>query len=57
LAHIAILASQRGIARRRLGQQLADLRNAAGMTQRDLAKQTFVDRSYITSRPCAARLG
>jgi transcriptional regulator with XRE-family HTH domain len=34
--------------RRRLGQRLADLRTATGMTQRDLAVQTFVDRSYIS---------
>src|SRR5215470_19052679 len=33
--------------RRRLGQQLADRRNAAGMTQRALVVRTFVDRSYM----------
>jgi len=34
--------------RRRLGKQLADLRRAAGITQRDLARRTYVERSYIS---------
>jgi transcriptional regulator with XRE-family HTH domain len=38
--------------RRRLGQRLADLRKATGMTQRDLAMQTFVERSYISHAEC-----
>jgi len=31
-----------------LGQRLADLRKAAGATQKDLARRTFVDRTYVS---------
>lgn len=31
-----------------LGQQLGDLRKLAGLTQRDLARRTFIHRSYIS---------
>jgi transcriptional regulator with XRE-family HTH domain len=34
--------------KRQLGQRLADLRRVAGATQRDLARHTFIHRSYIS---------
>jgi transcriptional regulator with XRE-family HTH domain len=34
--------------KRELGQRLADLRKAAGATQQDLARHTFVDRTYVS---------
>ena len=40
-AHIAEL-------KRALGQRIADLRRAARLTQQDVARHTFVDRTYVS---------
>jgi transcriptional regulator with XRE-family HTH domain len=37
-----------GELKRALGQRLADLRKAAAVTQQDLARHTFVDRTYVS---------
>jgi transcriptional regulator with XRE-family HTH domain len=37
-----------GELKRALGQRLADLRKAAAVTQQDVARHTFVDRTYVS---------